>query len=95
MSRGELRLSNLVTTDAVADVFLQDNASVPMAEAKPAKPQDRFVSSAVEGDAQAQPGKPTKTAEAAVPTGGSAGAGPAAAEVSFAPTPGVIIRESG
>jgi hypothetical protein len=74
MSRGELRLSNLVTTDAVADVFLQDNASVPMAEAKPGKPQDRFVSSAVEGDAQAQPGKPTKTAEAAVPTGGSAAA---------------------
>ena len=74
MSRGELRLSNLVTTDAVADVFLQDNASVPMAEAKPAKPQDRFVSSSVEGDAQAQPGKSTKTAEAAVPTGGSAAA---------------------
>src|SRR4051794_1290363 len=72
MSRGELRLSNLVTTDAVADVFLQDNASVPMAEAKPAKPQDRFVSSSVEGDAQQQPGKSTKTAEAAVPTGGSA-----------------------
>ena len=82
MSRGELRLANLVTTDAVADVFPQDNASVPMAEAKPAKPQDRFVSSAVEGDAQPQPGKSTKTAEAAVPTGGSASrAGPAAAEV--------------
>jgi len=76
MSRGELRLTNLVTTDAVADVFLQDNASVPMAEAKPAKPQDRFVSSAVEGDAQPQPGKSTKTAEAAVPTGGSAPAQP-------------------
>jgi hypothetical protein len=74
MSRGELRLSNLVTTDAVADVFLQDNALVPMAEAKPAKPQDRFVSSAVEGDTQAQQGKSTKTAEAAVPTGGSAAA---------------------
>jgi hypothetical protein len=72
MSRGELRLTNLATTDAVADVFPQDNAAVPMAEAKPAKPQDRFVSSAVEGDAQQQPGKSTKTAEAAVPTGGSA-----------------------
>jgi hypothetical protein len=45
-----------------------------MAEAKPAKPQDRFVSSAVEGDAHPQPGKSTKTAEAAVPTGGSANA---------------------
>ncbi|MEH2554551.1 hypothetical protein V1286_002080 [Bradyrhizobium algeriense] len=71
MSGGELRLTNLVTTDAVADVFPQDNASVPMAEAKPAKPQDRFASSAVEGDAQPQ-GKSTKTAEAAAPTGGSA-----------------------
>jgi hypothetical protein len=74
MSRGELRLANLVTTDVQADVFPQDNASVPMAEAKPAKPQDRFVSSAVEGETHAQPGKSTKTAEAAVPTGGSAAA---------------------
>jgi len=72
MSRGELRLANLVTTEAMADVFLQDNASVPMAEAKPSKPQDRFVSSAVEGDAQPQPAKSTKTAEATAPTGGSA-----------------------
>ena len=73
LSRAELRLANLITTDAVADVFPQDNASVPMAEAKPAKPQDRFISSAtVGGDAQPQQGKSTKTAEAAVPTGGSA-----------------------
>jgi hypothetical protein len=72
MSRGELRLANLVTTDAMADVFPQDNASVPMAEAKPAKPQDRFVSSAVEGEAQPQPARSTKTAEAVAPTGGSA-----------------------
>jgi hypothetical protein len=73
LSRGELRLTNLVTTDAVSDVFPQDNAAVPMAEAKPSKPtQDRFVSSAVEGEAQPQPAKSTKTAEAAAPTGGSA-----------------------
>jgi hypothetical protein len=72
LSRAELRLANLITTDAVADVFPQYNASVPMAEAKPAKPQDRFVSSTVEGEAQ--PGKSTKTAEAAVPTGGNAAA---------------------
>jgi hypothetical protein len=72
LSRAELRLANLITTDAVADVLPQDNATVPMAEAKPAKPQDRFVSSAVEGDAQQASGKSTKTAEAAVPTGGSA-----------------------
>jgi hypothetical protein len=72
LSRSELRLANLVTTDAMADVFPQDNASVPMAEAKPSRPQDRFVSSAVEGDAQSQPARSTKTAEAAAPTGGSA-----------------------
>ncbi|MEH2607849.1 hypothetical protein [Bradyrhizobium sp. AZCC 1693] len=72
LSRGELRLSNLVTTDAVADVFLQDNGTLPMAEAKPSKPQDRFASSAVDGDAQPQPGKSTKTAEAAAPTGSAA-----------------------
>ncbi|ANW05613.1 hypothetical protein [Bradyrhizobium icense] len=71
LSRAELRLANLVTTDAVADVFPQDNALVPMAEAKPSKPQDRFVSSATESDAP-QPGKSTRTAEAAVPTGSSA-----------------------
>jgi hypothetical protein len=68
LSRAELRLANLVTTDAAADVFPQDNTSVPMAEAKPSKPmQDRFVSSAVEGDAQPQPAKSTKTAEATAP----------------------------
>ena len=58
--------------------------AVPMAEAKPAKPtQDRFVSSAVEGEAQPQPAKSTKTAEAAVPTGGSARRAGPAAEVSL------------
>jgi len=73
LSRDELRLTNLVTTDAVADVLPNDNASVPMADAKPSKPtQDRFVSSAVEGEAQPQPAKATKTAEATVPTGGAA-----------------------
>lgn len=72
LSRAELRLANLITTEAAADVFPQDNSSVPMAEAKPSKPQDRFVSSAVEGEAAPQAGKSTKTAEAAVPTGGNA-----------------------
>ena len=78
LSRDELRLTNLVTTDALADVLPQDNASIPMAEAKPgSKPkatQDRFVTSTVGGDAQPQPepGKSTKTAEASAPTGGAA-----------------------
>ena len=73
LSRAELRSANLVTTEVATDVFPSDLAAVPMAEAKPAKPQqDRFGSSAVEGDAPAQSGKSTKTAEAAVPTGGAA-----------------------
>jgi hypothetical protein len=78
LSRAELRLTNLVTTDAVVDVLgPQDNSSVPMAEAKPAKPmQDRFVSKAVDGDAQTQAAKSTKTAEAVVPTGGTAAPAP-------------------
>ena len=73
LSRSELRLTNVVTTDAVTDVFPSYNVSVPMADAKASKPmQDRFVSSAVEGEAQPQPAKSTKTAEATAPTGGAA-----------------------
>ena len=74
LSAAELRLTNLITTEAVADVLPHDNASVPMAELKSKPTQDRFVSSAVEGDAPVQPAKSTKTAEATVPTGGAAGA---------------------
>jgi hypothetical protein len=73
LSPSELRLTNLVTTAAVADVLPRDNASVPVAELKPdpkSKPtQDRFASSAVEGDAQPQVAKSTQTAEVVVPTG--------------------------
>jgi hypothetical protein len=54
-------------------VFLQDNASVPMAERS--LPSRRIASSVPrEGDAQAQPGKSHQDREAAVPTGGSAAA---------------------
>ena len=76
LSQTELRLTNIVTTDAVADVLPQDNASVPMAEVKSKATQDRFVSSAVEGDPQPQAAKSTKTAEATAPTGGVAAAAP-------------------
>lgn len=77
LSPSELRQTNLVTTEMVADVLPRDNASVPVAEAKPndlkSKPaQDRFVSSAVAGDIQPAAAKSTKTAEATVPTGGVA-----------------------
>ena len=72
LSPAELRLANLVTTDAVTDVLPHDNSTIPMAELKSKPTQDRFVSSAVEGEAPVQPAKATKTAEAAVPTGGAA-----------------------
>jgi hypothetical protein len=72
LSRAELRLTNLVTTDAVADVLPpRDNSSIPVAEAKKVT-QDRFVTSTVEEEGQPQPAKSTKTAEAHVPTGGTA-----------------------
>jgi len=81
LSREELRLTNIATTDAVADVLPRDNSSTPnsstpnsstpVAELKAKPTQDRFVSSVVEGDAHPQPARSTKTAEAAVPTGGA------------------------
>ena len=74
LSPAELRLTNLVTTEAIADVLpRQDNANVPMAEVKTKPTQDRFVSRAVDGDAQ--PARSTKTAEAL--TGGHAAPTPA------------------
>ena len=72
LSRAELRLSNLVTTDLVADVLPRDSASTPMAEAKPKATQDRFVTSTVEEEGQPQPARSTQTAEANAPTGGKA-----------------------
>jgi hypothetical protein len=68
LSRAELRLTNLVTTDAVAEVLPQLNgANAPMAELKSV--QDRFVTSAAPAEASASAAKSTKTAEA---TGGVA-----------------------
>lgn len=75
LSPAELRLTNLITTEAIADVLpRQDNANVPMAEVKTKPTQDRFVSRAVDGEAQPQPTKSTKTAEAL--TGGHAAPAP-------------------
>jgi hypothetical protein len=72
LSPSELRLTNLVTTEAVADVLPHEMASTPVAELKSKPTQDRFVSSSVEEPAAVQPAKSTKTAEAVVPTGGAA-----------------------
>ncbi|HEY0569620.1 MAG TPA: hypothetical protein VGD13_16045 [Xanthobacteraceae bacterium] len=75
LSPVELRLSNLVTTDAVADVLPRGNSSIPMADLKPKAVQDRFVgNSTAEEEAHPQSSKSTKTAEANVPTGGVAAA---------------------
>jgi len=67
LSRNELRLTHLVTTDAVAEVLPRTEMPVPVAEAAPKPTQDRFVSTA-EGDSGPQAAKSTKTAEAIVPT---------------------------
>jgi hypothetical protein len=73
LSRAELRLTNLVTTDAVAEVLPQmDSPTGAMAEAAAKPVQDRFVSKAIGEEAHPQPAKSTKTAEAMVPTGGVA-----------------------
>ena len=60
MSAQELTEANLVTTQAIADLLPQQ--AIPVA-AGPKPMQDRFVSA---------PSAPTKTAEAVLPTGGTA-----------------------
>jgi hypothetical protein len=72
LSREELRLTNLVTTDAVAEVLPQaDGSVVPVAQLTAKPSQDRFVSEAVSVEKPlAVSAKSTKTAEAMVPTGG-------------------------
>jgi hypothetical protein len=63
LDASELKLTNLVTTDLVADVLPHVDVTAPaMAELRP-KTQARF------GTEPEQPAKSTKTAEAVVPTG--------------------------
>jgi hypothetical protein len=63
LDAGELKLTNLVTTDLVADVLPHVDVTAPaMAELAP-KTQARF------GAEKEQAARSTKTAEAAVPTG--------------------------
>ena len=74
MSRAELRLTNLVTTDAAADVFPQGNAS-ECRWPKRSRPSPCRIGSSVppsRARRKPQPAKSTKTAEAAAPTGGAA-----------------------
>jgi hypothetical protein len=77
LSRQELRLTNIATTDAVAEVLPQaENSVVPVAALKPV--QDRFATGTAETQASPQAVKSTKTAEATVPTGGVAASAPPA-----------------
>jgi hypothetical protein len=73
LSSTELRLTNLVTTDAIAEVLPQAEVAATPVAALTAKPvQDRFANTAVGAQPAPQPVKSTKTAEAMVPTGGVA-----------------------
>jgi hypothetical protein len=73
LSREELRLTNLVTTDMVAQPG-GPNAAVIELTPKPA--QGRFASSAVKTETNPEPAKSTKTAEAMGPTSGVMAAPP-------------------
>lgn len=73
LDAGELKLTNLVTTDLVADVLPHVDISAPAMAALAPKTQAKF------GAEPEQPGKSTQTAEAMVPTGGVAAPATAAA----------------
>ncbi|MFT4121187.1 hypothetical protein [Bradyrhizobium sp.] len=66
LDAGELKLTNLVTTDLVADVLPHVDLVAPAVAALAPKTQARFGE---EPEQQLQPAKSTKTAEAVVPTG--------------------------
>ncbi|MBR0988084.1 MULTISPECIES: hypothetical protein [Bradyrhizobium] len=72
LDSGELKLTNLVTTDLVADVLPHVDISAPAMAALAPKTQARFGAE----QEQSQPAKSTKTAEALVPTGGVAAPAP-------------------
>jgi hypothetical protein len=77
LSQTELRLTNLVTTDAVAEVFPRDQQAAMVAALGPKPLQDRLVSGAARAEARPQTRKSTRTAEVGAPTGGTAVAEPA------------------
>ena len=74
LSAAELRLTNLVTTDAVAELLPFNNSvtSTPVAALPPKSVKDRFVATTTDDEPIAPVVKSTKTAEALVPTGGVA-----------------------
>jgi len=73
LSREELRLTNLVTTDAIAEVLPPRGASVTQSAAVVVKPvQDRLVATAVSDEQVAPVAKSTRTAEVLTPTANAA-----------------------
>ena len=75
LSRDELRTTNLVTTDAVAEVLPQIGGAAAPVTVVAAKPvQDRLVSAGADDLAIAAPTKSTKTADALLPTASVAAA---------------------
>jgi hypothetical protein len=83
LSREELRLTNLVTTDMVVQ---PGNAGAAVVELTPKPVQDGFVSRAVATETNPEPAKSTRTAEAKERTGGvGAVAAPALARVGDSP----------
>ncbi len=69
LTRAELRLTNIVTDDAVAEAAAKTNALARESAQAGGKPiQDRFVAGALSLD-NSGPVKSTKTAEAGAPTG--------------------------
>jgi hypothetical protein len=75
LSREELRQTNLVTTDAVAEVLPAAGLwDAPVAELRSKPVQDRFAGRAAQREANPQTARSTRTAEAMVPVGGIAAA---------------------
>jgi hypothetical protein len=76
LSPAELRLTNLVTTDAAAEVLPRNDSATSIDDASTKARQDLFASEAVREESPAVAAKSTKTANAAVPTGGVAATSP-------------------
>jgi hypothetical protein len=75
LSREELRLTNLVTTDSVAEVLPRMGGAAPPIVAVTGKPvQDRFASSVKNEEPIAASAKSTRTADAIAPAGSVAAA---------------------
>ena len=77
LSREELRVTNVATSDLVAEVLPQlDVVILPVTEVAAKTVQDRFVHTAAEAGTDSQSTKSTKTAEA-IPSGANVATAPA------------------